>query len=557
MSARAANRRLRLLLLFFCLVFAGTIARAVWLQGVQARSLATMATEQNRRVESIPARRGTIYDRTGTQLAIGQQATTVYANPKEVREPRRVAVTAGRVLGVDPNVVLRALADRSRGFVYIKRKANPAAAALLERRELAGIGFYPEERRTYPQRSVAAQVLGYAGIDNRGLAGLEYSLERLLAGRPGSETLVTDPIGRAIERVSSVNERAGRDVFLTLDHTLQANTELVLRQTVARWKARAATAIVLDPRSGAVLAMATAPGFDANRFPDVPRRFHRNRAVEDTYEPGSTFKVVTVAGVLAEGVATPRTSFTLPYEIQVADRRIRDAEERGTEQMSVARILSHSSNVGAITLAQLLGPERLSAWIERFGFGKKTGIDYPDETRGIVLPTEEWSGSTIGNVPIGHGIAVTPVQMASAYAALANGGVLVSPHLIQRIQGKRPVRPVRRRIVPAPVARQVLAMLKDVVADGTGTLAAVPGYSVAGKTGTAAKPDPRGGYSDSLYVASFVGFAPASDPRLVVLVTVDEPHGAIWGGVVAAPAFKEIMRSSLQYLEIPPRLPAG
>jgi len=319
---------------------------------------------------------------------------------------------------------------------------------------------------------------------------------------------------------------------------------------VSQWHAKAASAIVLDPRTGAILAMAVAPRYDANRFARTSPELQRNRAVTDTYEPGSTFKLITVAGVVSEGLVTPDTAFTLPYSIHVADRVVHDAESRPTERMTVAQILARSSNVGAITLAENLGSERLVSWIRRFGFGKKTGIDFPGESAGI-LPGY-WSGSSIGNVPIGQGIAVTPVQMGAAYAAIANGGVWVRPHLVERVVGRAPRRVPRRRIVTPAVAAQLTTMLKDVVSSGTGTSAQIPGYQVAGKTGTAQKPDPHGGYSSSRYVASFVGFVPASKPRLVVLVAVDEPHGVIWGGSVAAPAFQQIARFCLQYLEIPP-----
>jgi cell division protein FtsI (penicillin-binding protein 3) len=330
----------------------------------------------------------------------------------------------------------------------------------------------------------------------------------------------------------------------------------VLAETTSRWGARSASAVVLDPRTGAILAMAVTPRFNANKFSSVPPARSRNRAVTDTYEPGSTFKLVTVAAALSEGLVSPGTAFTLPYSIHVADRVIHDSHPRATERMTVAEILARSSNVGTITLAQLLGEGRLAEWIDRFGFGRPTGIDFPGESPGIVLPVEEWSGSTIGNVPIGQGIAVTPVQLASAYAAIANGGVWVQPHLVDRVAGRTPAPVGRRRIVSRPVAATLVSMLRGVVnEDGTGLAAAVPGYEVAGKTGTAAKPDPRGGYSTSAYVASFVGFVPASRPRLVILVTVDEPRGAIWGGVVAAPAFQEMARFALQYLEVPPDAP--
>jgi len=557
LSAKASNRRIRLLLGVFVLAFGLTFLRAAWLQGVRAASFGRLASSQHSEDVVIPAARGTIYDRTGLQLAIGEQAQTVYADPRQVTDPKTESAAIAQALKLDPNQVYQELTDRTHGFVYVKRKADPAQAAKLEKRGLPGLGFYAEERRFYPQFSLASQLIGYAGVDNHGLAGLELSLDKQLAGRPGRERIVKDASGQAIDTVVSQPERDGSDVYLTLDHTIQANAQTVLRDTVAKWHAKSATAIVLDPATGAVRAMATAPGFDANSYPQVWRVLQRNRAVTDTYEPGSTFKLVTVAGALSERLVSPSTTFTLPYYIHVADRTIHDAEPRGTETMSVSQILSRSSNVGAITLAEKLSQHRLVQWISRFGFGHLTGIDFPGESPGIVLPEDKWSGSSIGNIPIGQGIAVTPIQMASAYAAIANRGVWVRPHLVERIGASASTRPTRRRIVSPWVASELMAMLKNVVAEGTGTLAAVPGYQVAGKTGTAAKPDPQGGYSDTRYVASFVGVVPASRPRLVILVSVDEPRGAIWGGVVAAPAFAEIAKFDLQYLDggVPPDAP--
>jgi cell division protein FtsI/penicillin-binding protein 2 len=558
MSAKSANRRIRLLLAVFIVAFGIAFLRAAWLQGVRASSFGRLASSQHSEDVVIPAARGTIYDRGGVQLAIGEQAQTVFADPRRVTDPKGEAATIGRIMRLDPNEVYHAITDRTRGFVYVARKADPALAAKLARKGLPGLGFYPEERRFYPQLNLASQVLGYAGVDNRGLAGLELGLDKQLAGRPGRERIVKDASGHAIDTVVSRAARDGQDVYTTLDHTIQANAQAVLRDTVLRWHARSATAIVLDPATGAVRAMAVAPGFDTNKYPSVWRALQRNRAVTDTYEPGSTFKLVTVAGVLSDRLVSPSTRFVLPYEIQVADRRIHDAELRGTETLSVSQILSRSSNVGAITLAERMGTHRLIQWIQRFGFGKRTGIDFPGESPGIVLPENRWSGSSIGNIPIGQGIAVTPIQMASAYAAIANRGMWVQPHLVDHVGDGRVMRPTRRRVVSGWVSSQLMAMLKNVVAEGTGTLAAVPGYQVAGKTGTAAKPDPEGGYSDTRYVASFVGVVPASRPRLVILVSVDEPKGAIWGGVVAAPAFAQIAKFDLQYLNggVPPDAPA-
>ena len=554
---RLVNRRIRLFLAALTLAFGGLLMRATWLQGVRAESLSSVGRTQHREDVTIPAGRGTIFDRKGVELALGERATTVYANPMQVTRPRATAVAVKRTLGLDADRLYPKLADRSRGFVYIARQADPAQAAALQRLKLPGLGFYTEERRSYPQRSVAAQLLGYVGIDGEGLAGLELQFDDSLAGRPGKETIVKDPTGRVIDVQNRQAEVPGRDLYLTLDHSIQANAEEVLRATVRKWHAKSASAVVLDPRTGAILAMAVQPGYDANRYPSAARDLQRNRAVTDTYEPGSTFKLVTVAGALSEKLVSPSTRFTLPYTIEVADRVIHDAEERGTVNYSVSQILTHSSNIGAITLAEMLGKARLTKWISRFGYGHTTGVDFPGESPGIVLPPDKWSGSTIGNVPIGQGIAVTPVQMAAAYAAVANRGIWSRPHLIDHVAGGGRPSLHRHRMVSQRVAAQVMAMLKGVVAEGTGTFAAIPGYQVAGKTGTAQKPDSNGGYATGRYVASFVGTVPASRPRLVVLVAVDEPQGAIWGGVVAAPAFQQIARFGLQYLELPPDAPAG
>ncbi len=552
---KLANRRIRLVLAVFAFAFAAMFMRAAWLQGVRAGSYERLAAGQHRVTIVDPGGRGAIFDRTGVQLAIGRQATTVFANPRQIRDPKATAAVVARALKLDPQEVELELADRSRGFVYIARKADAERAKILKKAGIVGLGFVNEEQRVYPLNHVASQVVGYAGTDNHGLAGLELGLEGLLSGKPGEETVIRDPSGRAINVLDSTAAHEGHNVTLTIDHTIQAQAESVLRNTIDRWNAKAASAIVLDPRTGDVLAMAVERGYDANRFPIVPKDRQRNRTVTDTYEPGSTFKIVTVSAVLSEGLVTPQTSFTLPYEIHVADRVIRDAHPRGTERMTVDQILSYSSNVGTITLAEKLGAARLSEWISRFGFGHKTGIDFPGETRGIVPGLEQWSGSTIGTLPIGHGIAITPVQMAAAYGTVANDGVWLQPHLVDRVGSKDRPKVAARRILTRRVARQVRRMMEDVVIEGTGQEAQLPGYTVAGKTGTAAKPDASGGYSTSKYVASFVGFVPARNPRLVILVTVDEPGTAIWGGVVAAPAFQQIAGYDLQYLEIPPDAP--
>ena len=543
-----------MLLFVFAALFLVAAARAFWLQAVDGPRLAAMANRQHTQTVAIPAGRGTVYDRNGVELAIGEPATTVYADPTQVKDAQGTALAAQAILGVDPNAIYRALMNKGTHFAYIARQADPIKAALLRKKALPGIFFYNEEHRAYPQGAVAANVLGFAGIDNHGLAGLENSLDASLVGHPGSQTVIKAPDGTTLDVESATPEHQGQSVVLAIDHTIQAETEAVLRDTMTQWHAKAASAVVLDPTTGEVLAMANAPGFNANNYAKADPESERNRTVTDTYEPGSTFKLVTVTGALGEKLVTPATRFDLPYSIDVADRTVHDAETRGTETFTVRQILSRSSNVGAITLAEKLGKDRLAAWIDRFGFGKTTGIDFPGESSGIVLAKEHWSGSTIGNVPIGQGIAVTPIQMASAYATIANGGERIVPRVVQSIGGK--VTPtVKTRVIPAPLARELTGMLTNVVVAGTGAEAAIPGFNVAGKTGTAEKPDPRGGYAKGKYVASFVGFVPASKPRFVVLVMVDEPQGAILGGIIAAPAFQRIARFALQYYEVPPDAP--
>ncbi|HET7450916.1 MAG TPA: penicillin-binding protein 2 [Gaiellaceae bacterium] len=552
-SDRRANRRIRLILATFIVVFGIALGRAAWLQVVHAATYSAQAQRMHEETMTTPAGRGSILDRTGVQLAIGEQDTTVYADPHLITDARDVALAAQHLLGADANTLYPKLLQKNSRFVYVARFADPKAANAFLAKHFSGIGSYPEERRAYPQNTVAAPVIGYAGIDNKGLGGLELEYDHKLAGHPGKQTIIRDATGQAIDTLSSTPERQGQNLFTTIDSRIQANAEAVLRKTVTQFRATSASAIVIDPRSGAILAMAQAPVYDANNAGNVPYSTQRNRAVTDTYEPGSTFKLVTIAGALSQGIVTPSTKFRLPYSIHVADRVIHDAEYRPTEWLTTSEILSHSSNVGAVTIAEKLGSASLMNWIEKFGYGKTTGIDFPGESPGFVLPLEKWYGSTIGNVPIGQGISVTPIQMASAYAAIANGGVWVQPHLVERIGGQLYNQHKRRRVVTPKIDEALKKMLTGVVDEhgATGNAAAIPGYTVAGKTGTAQVPGPHG-YTTGKYVASFVGMVPVKKPRLVVLVVVNEPTRGIFGGTVAAPAFAEIAKFDLQYLGVAP-----
>lgn len=550
---RLANRRIRLLGIAFTLVFVAAFARAVWMQGVNGTAYESLAQKQQIERIELPAGRGAILDRNAEPLAIGQQATTVYADPRAVVDKAAAAKAIDATLGLDANEVYGLLEDSKASFVYIQRKADPFKAAELEKLGIKGLGFYGEERRAYPQGRVGAHVIGFAGTDNEGLEGIERSFDSKLSGRPGFETIIRDPAGQTLDVIRSRAERPGTSVTLSLDHQIQSKTEHVLATAARRWGALGATAIVMDTRTGAILAMANAPVFNANKYPETRADIRRNRAVTDQYEPGSTFKIVTIAAALEEGVVQPSTRFVLKPTIQVADRVIREAHTRGTERLTVREILSQSSNVGTVTVAQELGSGELAAWIERFGFGKKTGLGFPGESGGSVLPLEKWYGSTIGTVPIGQGIAVTPMQMVLSYATIGNGGVMPQPRLVERVGGHRIKLAPGRRIVSQTTANRMMAMFRDVVVEGTGTGAAIPGYTVAGKTGTALKAE--NGVYVRKYVASFVGLVPAKRPRLAVLVMVDEPKGQIFGGEVAAPVFRDIARFTLQYLEVPPDVP--
>ena len=426
-----------------------------------------------------------------------------------------------------------------------------ATAAAVESLHLEGIGELPDSRRVYPQGTMAGQVVGAVGSENQGLTGLEMGEESVLAGTNGERRIVNDALGDPI-RLETVKEAEdGEAVETTLDPAIQSETERVLAKVGETYAPKGATAIVVDPRTSQVLAMANWPPVDPNDLSEVSNEDLMNKATGFNYEPGSTFKAFTVAAALEEKLVTPATEFTLPPRLQVADRTIEDAEERGTETMSVARILAQSSNVGAVTIGEEVGEKHLSQWIDRFGFGKPTGIQYPNEQAGIVPKLSEWSGSSIGNIPIGQGIAVTPMQMVAGYTAIANGGMLRPPQLIKRIGEEKVHEPQGKRVIKPDIALEIREMLEGVLAPGgTASEVSVPGYTLAGKTGTAQVAE-NGGYSETKFVASFIGFAPAKDPRFLAAVIVDQPQYEIYGGSVAAPAFGEIAAYALPYLGVP------
>ncbi len=547
-NAKRIDGRIRVLGVVALLSFAALGVRATAL-AVAPGKLVSLAHQEQQSEIALPATRGEILDRNGAPLAEDEQQQTVFATPYMLSDPDTAAARLATLLHIPQPPLLRALSDKKSGFAYVARQIAPSLAAKAVGLGLPGVASYPEDKRIYPGKTLATQILGLVGSDGQGLAGIEYAENSKLSGKPGQETVITDPAGQALHTVSSSPAQPGQNVHLTIDEAIQLQTEQILASTVARYHALGATAIVENPSTGEIYAMANAPLVKASAFASHPA-LARNRAITDVYEPGSTFKVVTIAACLADGAVTPSTSFVLPPSIRVGGYVVHDAEARPTERMTVTQILAKSSNVGVVTLAErYLGKDRLLQWTKRFGFGRPTGIDFPGEAAGL-LPTQ-WSASTIGNVPFGQGIAVTPIQMAAVYAAIANGGVWVRPHLTAQI-GTQPVGSAKRRLISPQVDKELTAMLSNVVADGTGTEAQIPGYAVAGKTGTAQKVLANGrGYSNTAFDASFVGFVPASHPQLCVLVMVDQPD-VIYGGSVAAPAFRDIASFALQDLEIAP-----
>jgi cell division protein FtsI/penicillin-binding protein 2 len=397
-------------------------------------------------------------------------------------------------------------------------------------------------------------VLGSVTMEGKGASGLEYSLDAKLHGTDGERRIMRDGVGEDVKIDTVKAARPGAEVELSLDARIQDKVEEVLQGVGKTYRPKGATAIVTNPDTGEILALANWPQINANDPSAAPGYASQNRAVGITYEPGSTFKAVTVAGALEDGKVTPDTSFDLPPQIVFADRTIKNAEERGWATMTTRDILAQSDNVGAITIGQRLGKVRFDHYMRKFGFGTRTGTDLPGEEMGIVPLLKNYSGSSMGNLPIGQGEAVTPMQIAQFYGAIANGGVLRTPHLVRRIDGKLQTEMTSRRVMSAATASALRDMLEGVLKPGgTASEVSVPGYQLAGKTGTANKIDPdTGEYSKSRYIASFVGFAPARSPKLLVTVMVDEPQGAIYGAEVAAPAFEEIMRFALPYLRIAP-----
>ena len=538
----------------FFVLLALAAGRTMYLGVLRGPTLRKAATSEQLSYETVSAPRGTITDRNGVDLAVSEPAQEVSADPYLIGDPLQAARRLAPLLGQSQASVLSELSKRT-GFVYLARALPASKAQAVLALKIAGVTGTPVMRRVYPRGTLAAQVLGEVGTEGRGLSGLEYSANALLSGRAGERRVVSDAIGQPVSITETHRELPGKSLALTLDANIQQRAEDVLGAVARVFQPKDATAIVMDPRSGAILALANWPQVDAEDPGASPPEAMEDRAVGFDYEPGSTFKVVAVSGALEAGLITPNTPFNIPDQIQVAERTIHDDTEHPEETLTTSQILARSSNVGAIKIGALEGAQRFNDWVHRLGFGKATGVDLPGEEQGVTLALSQYSGSSMGNLPIGQGELVTPMQMVTAYAAIANGGILRPPHLVGAVDGKPAPLPAGRRVMSGATAAEVRSMLEGVLGpEGTANEVSIPGYKLAGKTGTAQKVNAATGeYSNSAFVASFVGFAPAADPKLLCAVIVDEPqHGSIYGGTVAAPAFGQIMSFALPYLGIAP-----
>jgi cell division protein FtsI (penicillin-binding protein 3) len=560
-----SRRRLLALLILSVLAFLAISGRLVVLQVFDAGSLDQAAARQRLTVIDLPATRGRIFDRNLNDLALSVPARAVWADPRLVKDKPRTAARLARALGVKKATLARRLASKGR-FVYLARRIPKVRGDVVQRLNLPGVFVVADVARRYPSGTVAAQVLGFVDIEGHGQAGIEQQYDGLLRGHPGKIQLERDPQGRAIPQGRRSLEPAepGTDLVLTIDQHLQYVTEQALYRAVREHKAKAGSVVVMSPRSGEVLAMANMPTFDPNRIAASKPEARKNRAIADVFEPGSTNKTITAAAALQHGTVTPNTETIVPDNIPLCpEKTFRDSHSHAPELMTFADIVAKSSNVGTIMAARDLGRDRLYKAEVDFGYGRRSGVDLPGEAPGILRPAQSWYCTDLGTNAIGQGVAVTVLQMASVYATVANQGVLRAPTLLRgtvdaRGRVAKADRRPGRRVLSARTAKAMSRILEGVVMEGgTGTQAAMEEWRVAGKTGTARKPDTRrGGYRPGAYVGSFIGFAPAEKPAVVVAVVIDEPTRGYYGGSVAAPVFREVTATALRRLGVVPTLPA-
>lgn len=559
MRLDACNRRFVMLAACIGAVFVGLTVRLFQLQIIQHERLSQLAFRQQERTIEVQPARGRIFDRLGRPLALNREVRSFYAVPSEIRNPRETAARLAGVLGLSASRLEQRLRSR-KAFVWIKRKAADGAAGQVLAMKLPGVHALKETERVYPEGRLACHVLGFVGLDNQGLAGLELKLDREIRGQSGWVRVARDARGQALPATARIHKDShpGLDVYLTLDKVLQHIAERELAQGLERSGAKGGTALIMDPRSGEILALANLPDFDPNSFNRFPAGVRRNRAVSDMYEPGSTFKLVTLAAALEERVVKESDLIDCEQgQASFSGLVVRDHEPRGL--LSVREVLTYSSNIGVVKIGYKVGAEKLARYAQAFGFGRLTQVDLPGEVTGLLRPFREWRRWTAASIPFGQGVAVTTLQTAAAYAAVANDGLRVKPWIVRELRRPDDLKTYpnqpepRERVISSQTAARLRALLLDAVRQGTGVEADLQPYSIAGKTGTAQKSLARGGGYDPVHhIASFVGFFPAEKPQYLIAVMLDEPNGLQWGGLVAGPVFREIARQLVAYVGLPP-----
>ena len=561
---RGAALRIRLLGVAFIVAFALIGWRAFSLQVMQGRAWVERAERQHQKTIPLIAQRGTIFDRNGEALALSMEIDSIYAEPRKLADRAQAARLLAPILDLPLATVNTKLAG-DRGFVWLKRQVPPEQAQRVRNLKLEAVGTIKEHKRFYPNSTIGAQMVGFTGLDPNGLAGLEASYDKTLLGRGGYLVMERDALGRGIGAGIPEVQGATRrhDLHLTIDENLQYIADRELAAAIREYRARAGVVVVMEPDSGRILALANQPEFNPNALSRHKPDDWRNRAIGDTFEPGSTLKVFLMAAALNEGVVTPNQLIHCENgSYRVGGRTIHDHHPHGL--LTAEEVLKVSSNIGSAKIGKMLERKRLHSYMRDFGFGQKSGVDLQGEEVGILRDPSRWFEIDIATISFGQGISVTPLQLTAATAAIANGGYLMEPYLVEKItdssglviEERQPK--VIRQVVKSDVAERVARMMETVTANdrGTGTKARVPGFRVAGKTGTAQKVDPvTKGYSADKRVASFVGFVPAEAPRLAMMVMIDEPRGQVYGGLVAAPVFARVATQALQYLKVRPNQP--
>jgi cell division protein FtsI (penicillin-binding protein 3) len=555
---RPSRGRRYVLLALLLAGFGAILFRLVNLQVLQAAELTARADRQHQKTVALEGARGTVTDRHGKVLAMNVEVPSIFGVPTSLDSPAGAAKTLSPVLHIRREELEKKL-RQEKHFVWLARKVEPEQGRRLEQLSIDGIGMVMEGRRFYPKGPLLSHVLGFVGMDGVGLEGLERRYESQLHGEKRLTVLQRDALGRTVfpKGLREQAPSAGQTLTLTIDEVIQYIAEKELEEAVDQARAKSGTIIVMEPRSGAILAMAVSPRFDPNAVASLTADRWRNRALTDTYEPGSTMKLVVAAAALEERLMMPGSMlFGENGRMTVANTTIHDHEKLGW--MTFAQMIQKSSNIGAAKTGMLLGDQRLYRYLQAFGFGQRTDIDLPGEVAGLLKSPREWGRRSLASISMGQEVGVTPLQMVSAVSAIANDGVLMKPFIVSQVRDQKgqPVKEalpqVKRRVVSPATARMLTTIMEGVVTNGTGTKAAIPGFRAAGKTGTAQKVDPRtGAYSSALSIGSFVGFVPADAPRLAMIVVIDEPQGEAWGGIVAAPVFRRVGEQVLTYMGVP------